>query len=88
MKVSDELLEIVAKIELELELKNSKSSKINIEIMKHEVQILIYHFKGLSRNNPIGYMSVTGVENIHDCGCSTVYEESDDKRNIPVYIQY
>ncbi|HFD6682096.1 TPA: hypothetical protein ACS724_003261 [Providencia alcalifaciens] len=86
MKVSDELLEIVAKIELEL--KNSKSSKINIEIMKHEAQILIYHFKGLSRNNPIGYMSVTGVENIHDCGCSTMYEESDDKRNIPVYIQY
>ena len=56
--------------------------------MKHEDQILIYHFKGLSRNNPIGYMSVTGVENIHDCGCSSVYEESDDKRNIPVYIQY
>lgn len=33
-------------------------------------------------------MSVTGVENIHDCGSSTVHEESDDKRNIPVYIQY
>ncbi|CAG9416375.1 hypothetical protein [Providencia alcalifaciens] len=37
---------------------------------------------------PIGYMSLTGVENIHDCGSSTVHEESDDKRNIPVYIQY
>ncbi|RFT11159.1 hypothetical protein DYB39_09335 [Providencia rettgeri] len=37
---------------------------------------------------PIGYMSVTGVENIYDCGSSTVHEKSDDKRNIPVYIQY
>lgn len=86
MKVSDDLLVIAA--EIELAVNNSDSSKVNIEMMKHEAELLIYHFNGLSKNKPIGYMSVTGVENIHDCGSSTVHEESDDKRNIPVYIQY
>lgn len=86
MKVCDELLQISA--DIEMALNNSESSKVNIELMKWEAQLLIYHFNGLSRNKPIGYMSLTGVENIHDCGSSTAHDESDDKRNIPVYIQY
>ncbi|MEQ5304895.1 hypothetical protein ABN238_11950 [Providencia rettgeri] len=86
MIVNDDLLEIAA--EIEMAVNNSDSSKVNIELMKWEAKLLIYHFKGLNVNKPIGYMSLTGVENIHDCGSSTVHEESDDKRNIPVYIQY
>ncbi|MTC29201.1 hypothetical protein [Providencia alcalifaciens] len=86
MIVNDDLLEIAA--EIEMAVNNSDSSKVNIELMKWQAELLIYHFKGLNGNKPIGYMSLTGVENIHDCGSSTVHEESDDKRNIPVYIQY
>ncbi|EOZ9063023.1 hypothetical protein ACUII0_002525 [Providencia rettgeri] len=86
MKISDDLLEVAA--EIELALHESESSKVNIEMMRWEAELLVYHFKSLIRNRPIGYMSVTGVENIHDCGVATVYEETDDKRVVPVYIQW
>ncbi|HCT9023276.1 TPA: hypothetical protein OUB54_000557 [Proteus mirabilis] len=35
----------------------------------------------------IGYMSNTGVNSVSSHGNSTVYEEEDSKRNIPVFIQ-
>ncbi|WP_042847927.1 hypothetical protein [Providencia rettgeri] len=82
MIISDDLLDIAA--EIELSLHEGK----DIDLVEWQIELLVHHFKSLIRNKPIGYMSLTGVENIHDCGSSTVHEESDDKRNIPVYIQY
>ncbi|HEF8779535.1 TPA: hypothetical protein RG718_000404 [Providencia rettgeri] len=82
MEISDDLLDIAAEIELMLHKGD------DIYLVEWQAELLIWHFKALIKNKPIGYMSLTSVENIHDCGSSTVHEESDDKRNIPVYIQY
>ncbi|MEW2741143.1 hypothetical protein ABZ131_18460 [Providencia rettgeri] len=83
MKVSDDLLVIAA--EIQLALNNSDSSKVNIEIMKWEAELLVYHFKGLSRNKPIGYISQDGLNSLSEnCDAITSSKQQYNKV-IPLY---
>ncbi|CAG9415954.1 hypothetical protein [Providencia alcalifaciens] len=83
--MNEVILELANKIKSSVK---SNQGSANTCIPNNELLSICNEIERINSLKPIGYMSVTGVENIHDCGSSTVHEESDDKRNIPVYIQY
>ncbi|TCT38628.1 hypothetical protein EC835_101648 [Providencia alcalifaciens] len=80
--------ELLIKAEFENDEFNYRLSDWDKLIHPKRLIQLCNQIERINNLKPIGYMSVTGVENIHDYGSSTVYEDSENKRNIPVYIQY
>ncbi|MEY0933763.1 hypothetical protein AB7185_06810 [Providencia rettgeri] len=86
--MNNEILELAKKTKESIQSLKYNHYFEDVPINQDQLLLICEYIVGINSLKPIGYMSVTGVENIHDCGSSTVHEESDDKRNIPVYIQY